>query len=46
MAGNDASAVGAHAIDGAQVGFGHLWLMLLSTPLYQAVQYTCAKSVG
>ena len=43
MAGNDASAVGAYAIDGAQVGFGHLWLMLLSTPLYQAVQYTCAK---
>ncbi|MBV9689966.1 MAG: Nramp family divalent metal transporter [Ktedonobacteraceae bacterium] len=43
MAGNDASAVGAYAIDGAQVGYAHLWLMLLSTPLYQAVQYSCAK---
>lgn len=43
MAGNDASAVGAYAIDGAQVGLAHLWLMLLATPLYQAVQYSCAK---
>lgn len=43
MAGNDASAVGAYSIDGSQVGYQHLWLMLLSTPLYQAVQYTCAK---
>lgn len=43
MAGNDASAVGAYAVDGAQAGFGHLWLMFLSTPLYQAVQYACAK---
>ncbi len=43
MAGNDASAVGAYSIDGAQVGYAHLWLMLLSTPLYQTVQYSCAK---
>lgn len=43
MAGNDASAVGAYAIDGAQVGLAHLWLMLLATPLYQSVQYSCAK---
>jgi NRAMP (natural resistance-associated macrophage protein)-like metal ion transporter len=43
MAGNDASAVGSYSLDGAQVGFAHLWLILLATPLYQAVQYTCAK---
>jgi NRAMP (natural resistance-associated macrophage protein)-like metal ion transporter len=43
MSGNDASAVTAYAIDGAQNGFGHLWLMLLSTPMYQAVLYACAK---
>jgi NRAMP (natural resistance-associated macrophage protein)-like metal ion transporter len=43
MAGNDASAVGSYSLDGAQVGFVHLWLMLIATPLYQAVQYTCAK---
>ena len=43
MAGNDSSAVGSYAVDGATVGFGHLWLMLLSTPLYQAVQYACAR---
>ena len=43
MAGNDSSAVAAYSIDGAQNGFGHLWLMMLSTPLYQSVQYTCAK---
>ncbi|GCE28882.1 hypothetical protein KDA_43660 [Dictyobacter alpinus] len=42
-AGNDASAVTAYSIDGAQNGYGHLWLLLLSTPMYQAVQYTCAK---
>ncbi len=42
MAGNDASAVGAYSIDGAQNGFGHLWLLLLSTPLYQSTQYACA----
>ncbi|HZR44780.1 MAG TPA: divalent metal cation transporter [Ktedonobacteraceae bacterium] len=43
MAGNDSSAVTAYAIDGAQNGFGHLWLLLLATFMYQAVQYTCAK---
>ncbi|HEY6410932.1 MAG TPA: divalent metal cation transporter [Ktedonobacteraceae bacterium] len=43
MAGNDASAVGAYSVDGAINGYGHLWLLLLATPLYQAVQYACAK---
>lgn len=43
MAGNDASAVGAYSLDGAQVGLAHLWLMLLATPLYQAVQYSCSQ---
>ena len=43
MAGNDASAVASYSLDGAQNGYGHLWLMLLSTPLYQAVQFACAK---
>jgi NRAMP (natural resistance-associated macrophage protein)-like metal ion transporter len=43
MAGNDATAVTTYAIDGATAGNGHLWLMLLSTPMYQAVQFSCAK---
>jgi NRAMP (natural resistance-associated macrophage protein)-like metal ion transporter len=43
MAGNDSSAVATYAVDGATNGYGHLWLILLSTPLYQAVQYACAK---
>ena len=43
MAGNDSSAVTAYAVDGATAGYGHLWLMLLSTPLYQSIQYACAK---
>ena len=43
MAGNDSSAVAAYAINGARVGFSQLWLMLLSTPMYQALLYTCAK---
>ena len=43
MSGNDSSAVTAYAVDGATVGYGHLWLILLATPLYQAVQYACAK---
>jgi NRAMP (natural resistance-associated macrophage protein)-like metal ion transporter len=43
MAGNDASAVATYAIDGATTGYGHLWLILLSTPLYQTVQFACAK---
>ena len=42
-AGNDSSAVTSYAINGATTGYGQLWLMLLATPLYQAVQYTCAK---
>jgi len=43
MAGNDSSAVTSYSVDGATNGFGHLWLLLLSTPLYHAVQYACAK---
>lgn len=43
MAGNDASAVASYSLDGAQNGYGHLWLMLLSTPLLQSVQFACAK---
>jgi NRAMP (natural resistance-associated macrophage protein)-like metal ion transporter len=43
MAGNDSSAVAAYSIDGAQNGFGHLWLLLLATPLYQSVMFACAK---
>jgi NRAMP (natural resistance-associated macrophage protein)-like metal ion transporter len=43
MAGNDASAVGAYSVDGATNGYGHLWLLLLSTPLYQSVQFACAR---
>ena len=43
MSGNDLSAVTAYAADGARVGYGHLWLLLLATPLYQAVQFACAK---
>jgi hypothetical protein len=43
MAGNDASAVATYAVDGATTGYGHLWLLMLSTPLYQAVQFACAK---
>lgn len=42
-AGNDSSAVTTYAVNGATVGYGHLWLVLLSTPLYLAVQFTCAK---
>jgi NRAMP (natural resistance-associated macrophage protein)-like metal ion transporter len=43
MAGNDSSAVTSYSVDGASNGFGHLWLLLLSTPLYHSVQYACAK---
>jgi NRAMP (natural resistance-associated macrophage protein)-like metal ion transporter len=43
MSGNDATAVTNYAIDGARVGYGHLWLMLLTTPMYQAVEYACSK---
>ncbi len=43
MAGNDSSAVAAYAVDGAQNGFGHLWLLLLATPLYQCCMFACAQ---
>ncbi len=43
MAGNDASAVTSYSINGATNGYGQLWLMLLSTPMFQAVQYACGK---
>ena len=43
MSGNDSSAVTAYAVDGATAGYGHLWLMVLSTFMYQSVQYSCAK---
>lgn len=43
MAGNDSSAVTSYSVNGARNGYGQLWLILLATPLYQAVQYACAK---
>jgi Mn2+/Fe2+ NRAMP family transporter len=43
MAGNDSSAVTSYSLNGATNGYGQLWLLLLATPLYQAVQYACAK---
>ena len=43
MSGNDPTAVTAYAVNGAMNGYGQLWLMLLATPLFQAVQYACAK---
>ena len=43
MSGNDSSAITTYAINGASLGYGLLWLMLLSTPLYFAVQFACAK---
>src|SRR5260370_27880752 len=43
MAGNDATAMTTYAIAGATAGYSHLWLMLLSTPMYQSVQFACAK---
>ena len=43
MAGNDSSAVTSYAVTGAKTGYSQLWLMLLSTPLYQATQFACAK---
>ena len=36
MAGNDATAMTTYAIDGARAGYGHLWLMLLATPMYHS----------
>lgn len=41
--GNDPSAITAYAEDGALIGYGHLWLIVLSTLFYQAVQFACAK---
>lgn len=41
--GNDPSAITAYAEDGAIAGYGHLWLIVLSTLFYQAVQFACAK---
>jgi NRAMP (natural resistance-associated macrophage protein)-like metal ion transporter len=41
--GNDPSAVTVYAVDGASAGYAHLWLMLLTTPLYYAVEFACAK---
>ena len=43
MAGNDSTAVTSYSVNGATNGYGQLWLMLISTPLLQAVQYACAK---
>ena len=43
MAGNDSSAVTTYAVDGAQAGYGHLWLLLLMLPLMQAAQFASAK---
>ena len=43
MAGDDASAVTSYSINGATNGYGQLWLMLLSTPLFQTVQFACGK---
>lgn len=43
MSGNDSTAVTAYAVDGATSGYGHLWLLLLSTPLLQALLYACGK---
>ena len=43
MAGNDSSAVTSYSVNGATNGYGQLWLILVATPLYQAVQFACAK---
>lgn len=43
LSGNDATAVTGYAVNGATAGYGQLWLMVLATPLYQAVIYTCGK---
>ena len=43
MSGNDATAITSYAINGATAGYGQLWLMLLTTPMYQAVEYSCSK---
>ena len=41
MSGNDATAITSYAINGATAGYGQLWLMVLTTPMYQAVEYSC-----
>ena len=43
MSGNDATAITSYAINGATAGYGQLWLMVLTTPMYQAVEYSCSK---
>lgn len=43
LSGNDATAVTSYAVNGVTAGYGQLWLMVLSTPLYQAVIYACGK---
>lgn len=43
IADNDSSSVTTYAVDGASVGFAHLWLLLLATPLLQAVQFAAAR---
>ncbi len=43
IADNDSSSVTTYAVDGASVGYAHLWLLLLATPLLQAVQFAAAR---
>ena len=43
MSGNDSSAVTTYSVDGATNGYGHLWLLLLATPLLQIILFACAK---
>ena len=38
MAGNDGAAVTSYSVTGATTGYSQLWLLVLATPLYQAVQ--------
>lgn len=42
-AGDDPAGIGTYSQVGAQSGTSLLWLMLLSTPMLQVVQLTCAK---
>jgi NRAMP (natural resistance-associated macrophage protein)-like metal ion transporter len=42
-AGDDPAGIATYSQTGAQSGTGLLWLMLLSTPMLQVVQVTCAK---
>jgi NRAMP (natural resistance-associated macrophage protein)-like metal ion transporter len=43
MAGNDSSAITSYMVTGSRTGFSQLWLILLTAPLLQAVQFGCAK---